>query len=269
MGSEMCIRDRLRVISVHESKKEGVAYASEAFTFTLYGGVRPQNMLPRDAPPSWRLAKLFDRCLPEWRTLFEKRWSPLDALQLSDYCADAAFLNMVSMYKRMLGYQGFPSDVFEWPPKKWLAKRHARERKPAAGDGATGLVGEASRSAGSPAPAAASVRRTHPKRELLMAAADDAPMSRRMAGKRTAKDEVATPSASRDEPPAKSRPRASVGGSSSSRSGSSTAPLPSSSSTVERSRRPRTSSTPGPAVSPDGPADIYRKWEMDVKNGKL
>ena len=47
---------------------------------------------------------------------------------MSDCCADAAFLNMVHMYKRMLGPKVFPKGVFDWPPHEWLASYHAKKR---------------------------------------------------------------------------------------------------------------------------------------------
>ena len=50
-------------------------------------------------------------------------------LKLSDYCADAAFLNMVHMYKRVLGAKGFPQGVFAWPPTEWVTEYHDRGRK--------------------------------------------------------------------------------------------------------------------------------------------
>ena len=122
-------KKKLRTITVYPSKTEAASYASEAFTWHLFNGERHQNMKPLDAAPSFRLGILFDRCLPGWKTIFQQRWTPLEMLKLSDYCADAAFLNMVHMYKRVLGSKGFPPDVFAWPPTVWVTSFHSRKRK--------------------------------------------------------------------------------------------------------------------------------------------
>ena len=102
-------KKKLRCITVYKLKTEGASYASEAFTWHLFRGERPQHMMPLDALPSYRLDKLFERCLPGWKTVLGKRWTPLDILKMSEYCADAAFLNMVHMYKRTLGTKGIPA----------------------------------------------------------------------------------------------------------------------------------------------------------------
>ena len=47
-------------------------------------------------------------------------------ITLSGNIADAAFLNVVHMYKRMLG-ERFPTGVFDWPPTEWV--KSYRERK--------------------------------------------------------------------------------------------------------------------------------------------
>jgi hypothetical protein len=115
-------KNQLRSISVHQSKNDAPAFASEAFTLHLFDKKRPQLMTPLHNNPVHRLRLLFDRCLPGWQ-IFEKRWTPLDMLNLCDHCADAAFLNMASMYKRQAGHKVFPEGVFDWPPADWLAKQ--------------------------------------------------------------------------------------------------------------------------------------------------
>ena len=115
-------KKQLRSISVHQSKSATPAFASQAFTWHLFEEKRPQALTPLHADPVHRLRLLFDRCLPGWK-LFETRYTPLDMLVLCDQCADAAFLNMVSIYKRQCGHKDFPPGVFDWPPTDWLAKQ--------------------------------------------------------------------------------------------------------------------------------------------------
>ena len=120
---------KLRLVSIYKAKLEGEVYASEAFTWHLFNGERPQNLKPIDALPSYRLDRLLDRCLPGWKEIFQRRWTPLDLLKMSNHCADAAFLNMVHMYKTVLGQKGFPQGLFAWPPGEWAAKYHSRKRQ--------------------------------------------------------------------------------------------------------------------------------------------
>ena len=42
--------------------------------------------------------------------------------------ADAAFLNVVHMYKHVLGNH-FPNGVFDWPPTSWLKSYHERKER--------------------------------------------------------------------------------------------------------------------------------------------
>ena len=118
----------LKNITAYKFRVEPVSYASEAFSWKLFNEKRPQEFTPLHAAPSTRLGKLLDDCLPGWGKLLGKRWTPLDLLKLSHNCADAAFLNMVHMYKRVLGPKVFPPDVFEWPPHEWLASYHSKKR---------------------------------------------------------------------------------------------------------------------------------------------
>lgn len=95
----------------------------------LYGGMKPHSVHPLKAAPAWRLNALLDALLPGWYQTLGRRWSALELIQMSGHIVDAAFLNVVHMYKHMLGSR-FPSGVFEWPPDKWL--KTYRERKVAA-----------------------------------------------------------------------------------------------------------------------------------------
>ena len=119
-------KKQLRKLVAPRSKVEGDVYASEAFMWKLYKNARPQDVHPLDAQPSWRLARLLETRLPGWERIFKGRWSAVDLLAVSGDIADAAFLNVVHMYKHMLG-ERFPTGVFDWPPTEWL--QSYRERK--------------------------------------------------------------------------------------------------------------------------------------------
>ena len=93
--------------------------------FKLYGDRRPENINPLDAVPSFRLNAHLSSRLPGWAPLFKSKWSALSLLTSSGNVADAAFLNVVHMYKRMLG-QSFPTGVFEWPATHWVQERTKR-----------------------------------------------------------------------------------------------------------------------------------------------
>ena len=81
---------------------------------------------------------------------------------MSDMCADAAFLNMVHLYKKVLGANGFPHGVFAWPPFAWVRAYHDSKRKKEVEAKTTGQEGGASSSTGSSAPTTASARPTFP-----------------------------------------------------------------------------------------------------------
>ena len=95
------------------------------------GGGKPQNVHPLQAAPAWRLRRLLDPLLPGWEQVLRSRWSALDLIQISDNIADAAFLNVVHMYKKVLGNR-FPPGVFEWPRKRWLKTYRERKARAAA-----------------------------------------------------------------------------------------------------------------------------------------
>jgi hypothetical protein len=118
----------LRKCLAPKSVNDQVTYASEAFLLKLYNNSRPDMTHPMDAQPSWRLAKLLDKRLPGWELIFKRRWSATDLLSVSDSIADAAFLNVVHMYKHVIG-KHFPDGVFDWPPTSWLKSYHERKER--------------------------------------------------------------------------------------------------------------------------------------------
>ena len=83
-------------------------------------------MVPFNALPSY-MGCLLDRCLPGCTAILKRKWTPLDLINLSGKCVDAAFLNAVHVYKRVLGSKYFPSGVFHWPATEWADKYHARK----------------------------------------------------------------------------------------------------------------------------------------------
>ena len=122
------VKKTMRRLIVQKTKVEGEVYASEAFLWKLYDNRRPEDVLPLEAKPSWRLAKLLERRLPGWEQLFKSRWSATDLISLSGNIADAAFLDIVHMYKAMIGPH-FPTGVFDWPPTEWLQSYHERKER--------------------------------------------------------------------------------------------------------------------------------------------
>ena len=122
---DMKHKQDLRRLDGETAKGAELVFASEAFTFVLYGG-QPKAIHPLHAAPAFRLKHFLDPLLPGWEELFKPKWSALDLIQASGYVADAAFLNLVHMYKRVLG-NSFPRGVFEWWPTEWL--KSYRQRK--------------------------------------------------------------------------------------------------------------------------------------------
>ena len=121
----------LRKVVAPRSEVEGDVYASEAFIWKLYGNRRPQDVHPLDAQPSFKLARLLEQRLPGWERLFKSRWSALGLITVSGSIADATFLNIVHMYKHMLG-SNFPAGVFDWPPREWVQSYSERKKRVAA-----------------------------------------------------------------------------------------------------------------------------------------
>ena len=124
-------KNELRLVNGQKSKGEETVFASEAFLWKVYDGMKPARVHPLNAAPAWRLCNLLDRVLPGWAYILGHRWSALELIQGSNHILDAAFLNAVHMYKRMLGNR-FPRNVFEWPPQEWLTTYRERKSKAAA-----------------------------------------------------------------------------------------------------------------------------------------
>ena len=102
----------LRKVVVARSKADGEVRASESFMFLLYGGVSSKHVAPMEAQPSWRLAELLRKQLPGWERIFHKKWTAAELIAVTGNILDAAFLNMVHMYKAALGDR-LPKGVFD------------------------------------------------------------------------------------------------------------------------------------------------------------
>ena len=119
------------------------------------------------------------------------------------------FLNLVHMYKRVLGKKGFPPGRFEWYPLAWASAYFQRKRRQAGDEHeregtSTAHIGGSSSSAGSSAPSAASARPTLKVGPVVVDThATPQPAKRRICTKRSADEERSSAAVGGAEPPAK------------------------------------------------------------------